>query len=1454
MDSYLIFHSLAELFSILIAFSIFTIAWNSRDYIKHSFFLFIGTAYASVVTIDLIHAMAYKGMGFLPDTGSNLATELWIAGRYVNAISLLVAPLFLNRKVKFSSIWIPYLIITVALLAIIFKGWFPDCYIEGSGLTKFKIISEYLVCLIIGIAMWHLWKHRQYFEKSMLRLLLLSMSFTILTELVFTLYIDIEGFFNILGHIFKIIAFALLYRAIIVTGLRKPYESLFYSLNQSEQKFRSLFEYSPDAIFITIPDGSITSANPSACAMLGWTEQEFCKLNREDVFDANNPQFINAKDRRQRNGFINNVELTASCKDGHKIPVEIDSVIIPGETPRAIIFMRDITERKKAESAILESKEILGLFIKHAPASLAMFDRNMCYLNYSNRWLSDYGLENQDLTGKSHYEVFPDIPERWRQFHQRGLTGETIRIDEDFFERADGSTQWQKWEVHPWRDASGEIGGIVIFTEDITNIKQAEEKIKLTVNELNTANETLRQSRTAALNMMQDAIQAREETEKVNKELNESKAKLQAALASMTDAVSISDVDGNFIEFNEAFVTYHRFNNKSECAKNFREYTDKLEVYTKDGEIVPVEMWADSRALRGERKNNAEYILKRKDTGQTWFGSYSFSPIFNDNVEIIGSIVVCRDITEIKQAQQEIENIAKFPEENPFPVLRLDGEGTILYSNPPGEIFMKQWNTNISRKVPKHWQNIINTSLKDGRYHVEKIDCENKIFSVAIAPVQKGGYVNLYGRDITTQEQIKDELRKSRDELDIKVKQRTEQLSHAVKVLKDEVKQRIQAQTSLKESEEKYRSLVEFSPEAVCVISDEKITFANSMVLKLIKAKEEKDVIGRSIWDFIHPDHRDTVRLDARYLLQKKNKIKPKETKLICLDGSTVEVEATATYILHNGTYSILIIFHDITERKLAESRRNTINSLLELYISKSTQKDYLDTLVGIISEWSKFHSVGVRLINDEYYIPYEAHIGFNNEFLKLENSLCLSTHSCLCTRAIYKISQPQEKSLFSLKGSFSCNNIPEFINSLKDTEKNNYRGNCVNLGYKSIAIIPIYYRNDILGAIHLADPEPNKVPLETVEFLEVIAMLLGEAIHRFSLEESLRANTRRLLEAQRIARLGNWEWKIKTNKIWWSDEVYRIFGIEPHEFGSTFESFLSFVHPDDRKRVEETVALSLKNATEYNIDFRVVTPDNKEKIIQAKGEVTYDTKNLPIKMSGTVYDITEQKQREQKIQENQKQLRALTSQLQLAEEQERRRIAQDLHDSIGQILSFSARELKNLQKTMPERTAESVKEVANQLNIAVEQARTLSFDLSPSILYDLGFEVAIEDLVDKMFKERNVKYCFNSCSNPKPLSEEIKILLYRSVRELLINSIKYSNATYVNVSLSRVNDDICIQVEDNGIGFDVSIFDNISTNRKGFGIFSIRERLNHIGGKINISSSEGKGTNVSLIAPLDIE
>ncbi len=249
--NYLLFHSLAEIFSIVIAFSVFVLAWNCRNIIDNNYLIFLGIAYLFVGFIDIIHTLAYAGMGIFRGFDANLPTQLWIIARYLESISLLLACFILNKKkIKFNLVLLGYTIIVSLLLLLIFY-WkiFPSCFIEGSGLTPFKKISEYIISLILAAAIFFLLKRKEKFDRRVLQWLVISILLTIVSELAFTFYISAYGLSNLIGHIFKIISFYFIYQAIIVTGLTKPHELLFRNLQESEEKLSYALQATNDGIW-----------------------------------------------------------------------------------------------------------------------------------------------------------------------------------------------------------------------------------------------------------------------------------------------------------------------------------------------------------------------------------------------------------------------------------------------------------------------------------------------------------------------------------------------------------------------------------------------------------------------------------------------------------------------------------------------------------------------------------------------------------------------------------------------------------------------------------------------------------------------------------------------------------------------------------------------------------------------------------------------------------------------------------------------------------------------------------------------------------------------------------------------------------------------------------------------------------------------------------------------------
>jgi len=270
-----------------------------------------------------------------------------------------------------------------------------------------------------------------------------------------------------------------------------------------------------------------------------------------------------------------------------------------------VMFYEDITERKLAEATLRENQELLQLFIDRAPAALAMFDREMRYVAVSRRWLETYSLVGQEVVGHSHYEVVPGIPERWKEAHRRGLAGETLRAEEDCFERADGSMQWIEWEVVPWRTADGSIGGIVLFADDITARKQTEERLRLAASVFTGARE----------------------------------------------GITITDLKGTILDVNDAFSRITGYSRAEVLGKNPRMLKSGLqskEFYEK--------MW-------GAIQHNGHWsgeIWNRSKDGDIFAEALTINTIQDANGQPTQYVALFSDITEIKRHEQQLEHIAHY--------------------------------------------------------------------------------------------------------------------------------------------------------------------------------------------------------------------------------------------------------------------------------------------------------------------------------------------------------------------------------------------------------------------------------------------------------------------------------------------------------------------------------------------------------------------------------------------------------------------------------------------------------------------------------------------------------------------------------------------------------------------------------------------------------------------------
>lgn len=496
--NYLLFHSLAELFSIVVACGVFVVAWNTRRILDNGCLMFLGIALLFIASVDLLHLMAYKGVGIFTGYGTNLPTQLWMAGRFMQSLAFLIAPALIVKNFSRSYVLLGFLIVETLLIASIFY-WriFPTCFVEGTGLTPFKVNGEYVISGTLLLSIAYLWKKRNYFDPSVVRLLIVSIVTAILSELSFTLYTDPYGPFNMLGHIMKIITFYLLYKAIIEVGLTKPFASLFRNLKQSEERLADTLK---GVTLSGIGDAVIAVDTSSSVAMMNTVAEELTGVREEYAIGKPiNEVFMTSESVKQdvaspvHRVIKNNVSISLeqntilTCQNGTKY--NVDGHITPirsarGNTMGAILVFRDITAEKQAEAERLMLADRVKLLMESTDQGIYATDLNDNLIMINKAALKMLGYERGEIIGRNthslihHHHLDGSVyPEKECPITQTLAKGDNSHVDDEVFWKKDHTPFPVEYSIYPIMENSNIQGAVVAFN-DITKRKQSDRLIE----------------------------------------------------------------------------------------------------------------------------------------------------------------------------------------------------------------------------------------------------------------------------------------------------------------------------------------------------------------------------------------------------------------------------------------------------------------------------------------------------------------------------------------------------------------------------------------------------------------------------------------------------------------------------------------------------------------------------------------------------------------------------------------------------------------------------------------------------------------------------------------------------------------------------------------------------------------------------------------------------------------
>ena len=369
--SYLAFHTLAEFFSIIVSFVLFALTWSTDRYRKNAFLIVLACGYFWIGGLDIAHTLFYKGMSAVGVGSGNLASQFWIGTRYVEAALLVFAPLAARMNInKFYAFGV-FGVISTALFYAVMSGIFPTTFVEGVGLTDFKVVSEYIIIAVLVLSLIVLYQRRFDLGRSEADLIAAGIVLTIFAEIMFTLYVDTYGAFNFAGHLFKMASYWMIYQAVVVTSLTSPYEELAKSRDYN----RNLFVSSSIGLVLMKMDGTLIDANPAYADIIGRSVEDTLSLTYWNI----TPEKYAIDEQAQLDSLQNTGRYGPYIKeyihsDGHLVPVQLSGILIQHHGEVCIwSTVEDISARVEAEASAHEFMQRLQKLSKHLPGFIYQF-------------------------------------------------------------------------------------------------------------------------------------------------------------------------------------------------------------------------------------------------------------------------------------------------------------------------------------------------------------------------------------------------------------------------------------------------------------------------------------------------------------------------------------------------------------------------------------------------------------------------------------------------------------------------------------------------------------------------------------------------------------------------------------------------------------------------------------------------------------------------------------------------------------------------------------------------------------------------------------------------------------------------------------------------------------------------------------------------------------------------
>jgi PAS domain S-box-containing protein len=1099
------------------------------------------------------------------------------------------------------------------------------------------------------------------------------------------------------------------------------------ALREREEMIRALVETSRDWIWSIDLNGVHTYCNPAVEQILGYSPDELVGKRSLDLIhnddrrmvEANLPTWI-----AEKRGW-SNLMVRWKHKDGTYRYLESNAVPILSSENKLVGFRgidRDITGRKRAEESLRESEERFRKVFEEGPIGMVLTSRDLKFFNANPAFCKMLGYTAEEMSGKTFLDVtHPAHRDADRENVEKMWRGEIQHYTtEKRYLAKNSDIRWGSLSTSLIRGQDGEPCYALAMVEDITEHKRAEE--------------ALQASEARYADLYENAPDMFVSVD----------AETACILSCNRTVAQTTGYDKEEIIGKPIFEMYH-----PDCMEEVRA---TFQQFVATGEVRDKEL-----QLRCKDGSKIEVSLK-------------VSAVRDASGKILCSRSSWRDITERKRMEEELRIKDNAIASSITAIAIAEFEGKLTYVN---NAFLKMWgyddlNEVLGKSAVEFW-NI----KEDAMEIVELLREGNSVIGELVGKRKDGSlfYAELSASSVT-------------DEGGVPV--------YMMGSFTD-ITERKKAQEALRESENRYRTVIEHAGEGIAVTQDGIPQLVNPQLAAIAGCSEE-EIVSRPFIEFVHPDDRERVMEIYTRRLREQELPPAYELRIIDKQGTIKWMENNGVRIEWNGRAATLNFLRDVTDRKQTEEAlkesEEKFRSLAEqspnmIFINKKGRIVYINNKCEEVMGYTKEELCSPDFDFRTLVAPESLNLVIDNFARHLRGEDVQPYDYTIITKNGKRIEAINSSKLIHYEGQTAVLGVVTDITERKRSEQ------ALRESEERLKIL----FESAPDTIYLIDSEGRFVDGNKAAF-ELIGFARDEVIGKSLAELDL-------LSAEQLS-------KAEAN-------------------------------------LKKVVASKLSGPNEYILkrkDGRIVSVEVRTFPVKIGGEIL---------TLGIARDVTEHKRAEKKLLEYQAELKSLASQLSLTEERERYRLATDLHDQISQSLVISKIKLDQLCKSsISNEIIEPLGDISKCLGQIIDDTRALTFDLSYPILYELGFEAAVAEwLIDQIQEKHGIKTEFVDDGHNKPLDDDIRVLLFRNVRELLINVVKHARAHKVSVAIHKVNKHIRVSVEDDGIGFDPVEVASMAAKRAEFGLFSIRERLEQLGGQIEINSGPGRGSKITMIAPL---